>query len=835
MDSSLGEQSLSSIMQKEREFHEAINSRVRVLETSLVQREAELAETKEKLAILQDHFQYNLSLFEKRDAELEELDSAVENLKRSLAERTSEVSDLKASQSAYEAKVREAEQRCARMEEAYQLQLQEVRGQLELHRHQADVALRKREEDHSSAMRANQRRLREKDDALENLRIQLLHGFDDTLRDREREWARREQELNQELETANSNLRAEVAAHRQTQKQLEDSTSALTELQSSLAAFRSDSERRLAQQQSEVDAELAFKDRRITEIQESLQDAQSEAKANAARCDETRQRLRDVMHELEATRVLLKTQTEEERAAVARATESRQELQTYGAELERELRAARDEAADARASLSAASNRLEAMQQELFSRDTDLRIARAEGETLRTALQQANETRSGHEEQLASLTEKLLAATVEVTALSAAKDARIRELEQRAEALAVKARACETALQQAVQTNERLDTVLRETDQRRQLAGQQNAASNLKRPERYSRHQPDPFADDSELEAPVSVPSPRASLLEILDHPPPLTDGGPFTPAHTAPQPQPSALSPSRRAAQAADVHTAYVHALEKVKKLEEKIQQRDRIIGKLKRKLERVSVEQGTLRTLAMELIDTRQDHRGRDRNDSDGAEGRRPTALDADGIAHYKRRCDKLFTWGMSLMRDNDHLRTTLRDATEDIKRLCSERDRLLLINDELQNAWRPVETTEGPSGSMGTSGDGRSTAVMEENIHILAAENAQLRRQIELQREELQRHEGDPGRKVRHRSFAAGPYSGSDGDVEVRRPRTGLVVRGYSVSDPEELAPPHTFRPVAGKATRSPSPPSRGPISEDPAVLRRGGKAVRNYCAS
>ena len=82
------------VLQKEKEWREAYQLRVNVLEETIVKKDKELKQEKLRFQKLKSDFEYNLNLITERDAELEKYDVLIGKIKEAEHLKTTEVSEL---------------------------------------------------------------------------------------------------------------------------------------------------------------------------------------------------------------------------------------------------------------------------------------------------------------------------------------------------------------------------------------------------------------------------------------------------------------------------------------------------------------------------------------------------------------------------------------------------------------------------------------------------------------------------------------------------------------------------------------------------------------------
>ena len=84
----------SVVLQKEKEWREAFQLRVQVLEQTIAQKDKELKQEKLRFRKLKEDFEYNLRLIIERDSELEKYDAVIGRVKEAEHVKTAEVSEL---------------------------------------------------------------------------------------------------------------------------------------------------------------------------------------------------------------------------------------------------------------------------------------------------------------------------------------------------------------------------------------------------------------------------------------------------------------------------------------------------------------------------------------------------------------------------------------------------------------------------------------------------------------------------------------------------------------------------------------------------------------------
>lgn len=114
------------VEQKEKEWKEAQDLRIKSLEVTLAEKEKLINNERVRFRKLREDFEYNLKLLEERDVELERYDSLFSQLKNIESARKAEVSDLKIKLDDFKVKLE-----------------QEVKVQEDLKRHYQQVNVKK--------------------------------------------------------------------------------------------------------------------------------------------------------------------------------------------------------------------------------------------------------------------------------------------------------------------------------------------------------------------------------------------------------------------------------------------------------------------------------------------------------------------------------------------------------------------------------------------------------------------------------------------------------------------------------------------------------------------
>eukprot|EP00961_Rhodomonas_salina_P113657 1528858-Rhodomonas_salina.1 len=168
----------SLIGQKEAELQAMHEYRLKALEAAISERDKQLAELQDSFKKLKLDFQYNLQLFEERDAELERYDVAFANLKNVVRDRDAEISDLKVSADEMEAQLKAEQARGVEVERYCQDKLKDANERLEGLRHAKDEELAKVRAELAEVRRQFSAELHAKDEMLDTQRRDMAASFD---------------------------------------------------------------------------------------------------------------------------------------------------------------------------------------------------------------------------------------------------------------------------------------------------------------------------------------------------------------------------------------------------------------------------------------------------------------------------------------------------------------------------------------------------------------------------------------------------------------------------------------------------------------------------------
>eukprot|EP01064_Diplonema_japonicum_P016163 TRINITY_DN2416_c0_g1_i3.p1 TRINITY_DN2416_c0_g1~~TRINITY_DN2416_c0_g1_i3.p1 ORF type:complete len:784 (+),score=236.12 TRINITY_DN2416_c0_g1_i3:28-2352(+) len=198
----------TSILQKHQELRDMTDIRVRTLEATVRQKEMELAHEKESLKTLAVDFEYNLGLIKERDEEIERYEEAVENMKLAVIERDQEIAELKIHSETLQGKVREEQRRFNEMESHYQAQLLTSRTELETARRKFESDTHTKD---NEIRELNSSIARQRNELFEEANTQLQAQITQTntaQQQKEDAWRTREEKLLEQFQAKQDSLTA---------------------------------------------------------------------------------------------------------------------------------------------------------------------------------------------------------------------------------------------------------------------------------------------------------------------------------------------------------------------------------------------------------------------------------------------------------------------------------------------------------------------------------------------------------------------------------------------------------------------------------------------------
>lgn len=198
------------ISAKERELHDINEFRLRAVEASLREAQAEVEAGRQRFAKLKEDFAYNLRLFEERDKELESYESTISSMKATLRTRDSELADARVRATEAEAALEALKGRSADADGHYREKIKELRTALDAERAAREEDMKRAREEISEARREAEARLRQREEEAEAARREVAAAFDAAMAQQVEETRRREDEAAEAL--AALTKRAEAVA-----------------------------------------------------------------------------------------------------------------------------------------------------------------------------------------------------------------------------------------------------------------------------------------------------------------------------------------------------------------------------------------------------------------------------------------------------------------------------------------------------------------------------------------------------------------------------------------------------------------------------------------------
>eukprot|EP01063_Lacrimia_lanifica_P009802 TRINITY_DN16673_c1_g1_i1.p1 TRINITY_DN16673_c1_g1~~TRINITY_DN16673_c1_g1_i1.p1 ORF type:complete len:836 (+),score=357.13 TRINITY_DN16673_c1_g1_i1:116-2509(+) len=286
----------TDIQQKQDELRHLTDVRIKTLEAQLRQREMEVEHEKNNVKTLTADFEYNLGLIKERDEELEKFEEAMDTMKLAVAERDQEASELRAQLEGVNAKLKTEQRRCVDMETHYQEQLLQYKGEKEALRRKFETELAGKEDE---VRRLAQDLVQQRGDMFEEVSGKLQAQMSSSsleVREREAEWRRREQELQNQLTHKTEQLAAARLDAQKEEQEAANAAAAAARLQDDIARLSKDHE--LAVQVATTRAEAAEAAAREHEAARSTLD--TEVRSTAERLAATAAQLKDCEKQWEA-------------------------------------------------------------------------------------------------------------------------------------------------------------------------------------------------------------------------------------------------------------------------------------------------------------------------------------------------------------------------------------------------------------------------------------------------------------------------------------------------------------------------------------------------------
>ncbi|KAJ3607844.1 hypothetical protein NHX12_024895, partial [Muraenolepis orangiensis] len=305
---------------KEREWRELQTLRVQQLESSLKDAREQLSSLRQRFKQLRDDFQYNLSVLEDRDRELERYDTAAAKAQTVESARQEELSQLRI-QVAKLVEQRTSETQ-EREQELRRSQLKATQHRVQLERLQGSMAgdIQKQREDYEGMKRNLERRIQEVEGELALQRQEMTADFDHALRLREHEFNL----LTDSMRTEVKLLSKETEFQSQAQQEAAEALQASQELSVQTQA-------ELQRAHLEHTETSALRDNRIKELDKVLKIAEAKRQKEKEEHIKKRQAVERALRErdgaLAAQQEALRLQIEAAEAAAAQTLAGLQDQQ----------------------------------------------------------------------------------------------------------------------------------------------------------------------------------------------------------------------------------------------------------------------------------------------------------------------------------------------------------------------------------------------------------------------------------------------------------------------------------------------------------------------------
>mmetsp|Transcript_23967 Transcript_23967/g.35178 ORF Transcript_23967/g.35178 Transcript_23967/m.35178 type:complete len:820 (+) Transcript_23967:246-2705(+) len=430
------------VREKERELHEAHEMRCLQLESIIEDREKLLSEATRKFGLLKDDFQYNLTLLEARDSEISRLTQSEIALKNELDSKEAECTALSKRLESMQAKEIDRIEQSNEYKARTKQMLHELQEEIEAIRWSTadDIGSKTREVEH---LKSEVRRLqRERDDALEEQRVELTNTYEDILQSREQSFLGKESEIAEQvstlekrftaLTTENTRLKSELAnANRSCEKAVATIAAkeercvqlewALTDADRERRESEDDLHRRLQKMQSELSSSESSVEQITADYRRDIEKVKSELKRDKEyaalkirhwedlhrRSEEETLRLEGEVSELEGREAALRRDLATAESTVTRLTARETELIGQLKDVVSREEQFRGRAETLQIELNSAQTEISRLQEQLNNAEQAVSEARA------NTAEQLKVT-AAHNQELAKHQEDMRAAEVEM-------------------------------------------------------------------------------------------------------------------------------------------------------------------------------------------------------------------------------------------------------------------------------------------------------------------------------------------------------------------------------------------------------------------------------------
>jgi hypothetical protein len=224
----------SVIEQKEEELREIHAFRVKSLEQRLNEAVTELQEEKQANWKLKEDFTYNLKLLEERDSELERYDTSFKTLRTMLKDRDAEISELNMKVSDLESNLRQVQYTNSEQENYWTKRCDDLTAELDQERQDRDDQNRRHREELERSKSETVAAFRDKEATLEKQRREVTDSYEQLMKNRDDDFAEREDALRNGLNAAESKIRQIQSQSAEKDAQVRRLTQGIEELRATL-------------------------------------------------------------------------------------------------------------------------------------------------------------------------------------------------------------------------------------------------------------------------------------------------------------------------------------------------------------------------------------------------------------------------------------------------------------------------------------------------------------------------------------------------------------------------------------------------------------------------
>jgi hypothetical protein len=210
----------SLIAQKEKELHEINDYRVSTLEEELRRREKAEVTVRAKFGKLKEDFMYNLKLIEDRDAELDRYEANFDSLKGVIRSKDNDLNELRTELADTKSQLDSERNRSKTNDGHYETKMRDMTEALEKAKWAQEDDERRQREVLDACKRDLAQQLREKDELLLKQRQEMNISHDEVMRKREEEFRRQEEVLRARVEELEKSVQESKVEANNAQNQL---------------------------------------------------------------------------------------------------------------------------------------------------------------------------------------------------------------------------------------------------------------------------------------------------------------------------------------------------------------------------------------------------------------------------------------------------------------------------------------------------------------------------------------------------------------------------------------------------------------------------------------